>query len=264
MLEAFRSLLDPKSLKRLVVLVAPSVAAWLIVASWPTLDVQSTAHEALRAIGAPGHGVTDEIGGWLQSSSRGPLIRGFLAEWLPYLVGSLFALGGALRPLGNGNASAVAWMLTVPATAVGGRAVIFPAIMGAVGVFVFLILRIALAGGSHAESESNVFDLRDLSFMAVQSVLYALVQPFLPVMILFALVQRSVTWPYSEPTQGGHRPERWRASTFSPVVPLLGTDRTSAKGRSAASSGTESVSESGPVALTRPVQAVPTPTVPWG
>lgn len=179
--------------KRLWTIAVPVAAALLVVSSWPTLDVESSAHDLIRVLGAPGHGVVDEATDWL----RRPDIQGVIGA-LPSVVGILFALGGANRPAGGGSATALAWVVMVPLFAAEGRAAVGDVMLSWV-LFSLVLLLFATINkwwGHEAEpAERRFFDPSDVRLMMVKSALQAFLVPLLPVIIALTAIRTSLSWP---------------------------------------------------------------------
>jgi hypothetical protein len=189
-IEPLHSLLSLAWCRKIGVLVLPTLAALLIVCSGRSLDVQATAHEALRVLGFPGHGVIDDIIGWVHSPDRVLLI-----VVLSSAAGFFFAMSDGRARWLRGNEPGIAWVLMLPVVAAEGSAALVPI----VNAFVLtLLVGVGLALVDRTPGEFGLaqrFDLRDLGLMALKSVGRATMVPFLPLVILYQYVVESVTWP---------------------------------------------------------------------
>ena len=185
----------PKNFREVVAYAVPTAAALLIVLSWPTLDVQSTAHDLLHSLSAPGHGVIGEVAAWLQAPERHPWIAP-----LSGTVGALFALGGANRPLGSGRCSAIAWVAMLPLVVVEGRSAIGGIVSSWVATMLMVLLFSALASRVETTaSDPEFFSPSDVRTMAFESIVFAVAVPFAPVLVGVGLIFASLSWPRLRP-----------------------------------------------------------------
>jgi hypothetical protein len=180
---------------RLLIYGLPTVAALIIIWSWPALDVESVAHDLLRTLGAPGHGFIDKVAVWLRAPER----RGLIAP-MPVIVGALFALGGANRPLGGGRSSAIAWMTALPLLVVEGRTAISGIIASWLMVtLMVLVLAFIFGRSDRTTTEAQFFRPSDVLTMAPGSIATAVAVPFAPALVLIGMLVASVSWPALRP-----------------------------------------------------------------